>query len=49
VLPGFDTEVQTFLDTRHFTDPDGSSHALLNFHYLTTALETETTKWPAPL
>ena len=42
-LPGFDTEVQMFLDTRHMTDPDGSSHAVLNFHHFTTALELEAT------
>jgi hypothetical protein len=35
-IPGFDTVVARFLDTRHLTDPDGSSHALLNFHYFAT-------------
>jgi len=39
-VPGFDVVLATFLDTRHLTDPDGTSHALLNFHFALTA-ETE--------
>jgi hypothetical protein len=41
VIPGWDTEVALFVDARHLTDPDGSSHAVLSFHYATTALEME--------
>jgi hypothetical protein len=37
-LTDFDTEVQVFVDARHMTDADGSSHAVLTFHYFTTAL-----------
>lgn len=38
VIPGFDTVLAEFVDTRHLTDPDGSSHAVLGFRYLTTQL-----------
>jgi hypothetical protein len=43
-IPGFDVVVATFVDARHLTDPDGSSHAVLNFHFLTTA-QQETSIW----
>lgn len=42
LIPGFDTVIARFVDTRHLTDPDGSSHAVLTFHYALTTLETET-------
>jgi hypothetical protein len=35
-LAGFDTVLALFVDTRHLTDPDGSSHAVMMFHYFTT-------------
>jgi len=35
-VTGFDLVLGEFVDTRHLTDPDGSSHALLTFHYLLT-------------
>jgi Protein of unknown function (DUF3168) len=35
-VTGFDTVLAEFVDTRHLTDPDGSSHAVLGFRYLTT-------------
>jgi hypothetical protein len=38
-IAGFDLVLAEFVDTRHFTDPDGSSHAVLAFRYLVTALE----------
>ena len=38
-IAGFDTVLALFVDTRHLTDPDGSSHAVLTFHYSTTADE----------
>lgn len=41
VIEGFDTILARFVDTRLATDPDGSSHAILSFHYFTTA-QTET-------
>ena len=41
-IQGFDTVLARFMDARHLTDPDGSSHAVLTFHFLVTALETET-------
>jgi len=41
-IAGFDTVLARFQDTRLLTDPDGSSHAVLTFHYFTTAIETET-------
>jgi len=34
---GFDLVLGDFVDVRHFTDPDGSSHAVLGFHYLVTS------------
>jgi len=37
VLAGFDLVLGEFVDTRHLTDPDGSSHAVLGFRYLATA------------
>lgn len=40
-IAGFDTVLSEFVDTRHFTDPDGSSHAVLAFRYLVTALPEE--------
>jgi hypothetical protein len=42
VVPGFDVVLAHFLDARHLTDPDGSSHAVLTFHFALTALEPET-------
>ena len=42
-IPGFDTVVARFVDARHLTDPDGSSHAVLMFHFLLTTLEPEAT------
>jgi hypothetical protein len=36
-LAGFDVVLAEFTDTRHLTDPDGSSHAVLGFRYLATA------------
>jgi hypothetical protein len=36
-IVGFDTVLAMFIDARHLTDPDGSSHAVLTFHYFTTA------------
>lgn len=35
-LNGFDTVLFAFVETRHLTDPDGTSHALLVFRYLVT-------------
>ena len=37
VITGFDLVLGEFVEARHLTDPDGSSHAVLVFHYLTTA------------
>jgi len=37
-IAGFDTVLALFVDTRHLTDPDGSSHAVLTFRYLVTAI-----------
>jgi hypothetical protein len=36
-IAGFDCELADFIDARHLTDPDGSSHAVLTFHYFATA------------
>jgi Protein of unknown function (DUF3168) len=36
-IAGFDCELAEFIDTRHLTDPDGSSHAVLTFHFTATA------------
>ena len=36
-IAGFDLVLGEFVEARHLTDPDGSSHAVLVFHYLTTA------------
>jgi hypothetical protein len=33
----FDVVDALFIDTRHLTDPDGSTHAVLTFHYALTA------------
>jgi len=41
LVAGFDVVLATYVDTRHLTDPDGSSHAVLNFHYSLTALQPE--------
>lgn len=38
-VEGFDTVLAMFLDARHLTDPDGSSHAVLTFHYFLTQTE----------
>lgn len=35
-IPGFSTVLAEFRETRHLTDPDGSSHAVLAFRYLVT-------------
>jgi len=35
-IPGFDVVLAQFTDTRHLTDPDGSSHAVLGFRYFVT-------------
>ena len=40
-ISGFDTVEARFIDTRHMTDPDGSSHAVLMFHFFLTTLEPE--------
>lgn len=32
-VPGFDIPLAVFVDTKHLTDPDGSSHAVLMFHF----------------
>jgi hypothetical protein len=37
VIAGFDLVMAQFVDTRHVTSPDGSSHAVLGFRYLVTA------------
>jgi uncharacterized protein DUF3168 len=42
LIPGWDTVLALHLDTRHLTDPDGSSHAVLTFHLFVTAVEMET-------
>jgi hypothetical protein len=34
----FDVIDALFIDTRHLTDPDGSTHAVMTFHYALTAL-----------
>jgi hypothetical protein len=34
----FDVIDALFVDTRHLTDPDGSTHAVMTFHYALTAL-----------
>ncbi|HEY1878427.1 MAG TPA: DUF3168 domain-containing protein [Caulobacteraceae bacterium] len=36
IITGWDTVLALFVDTRHLTDPDGSSHAVMMFHYFTT-------------
>jgi hypothetical protein len=36
-LAGFDLVLGEFVEARHLTDPDGSSHAVLGFRYLATA------------
>ena len=36
-LVGHDTVLGEFTNALHLTDPDGSSHAVLSFRYLTTA------------
>ena len=36
-IAGFDTVLVDFIDARHLTDPDGSSHAVLTFHVFATA------------
>jgi hypothetical protein len=38
-VDGFDVVLALFVDTRHLTDPDGSTHAVLTFHYALTALD----------
>ena len=38
---GFDTVLANFLDARHLTDPDGTRHAVLSFHFCVTTLEPE--------
>jgi hypothetical protein len=35
-IVGHDTVMALFETARHLTDPDGSSHAVLTFHYFTT-------------
>jgi hypothetical protein len=40
-VAGFDTVLAYFESTRHLTDPDGSSHAVLTFHYALTSTEAE--------
>jgi len=37
-ISGFDLVLAQFVDARHLTDPDGSSHAVLAFRYLVTAI-----------
>lgn len=37
-IAGFDTVLALFVETRHLTDPDGSSHAVMAFRYSVTAL-----------
>jgi hypothetical protein len=37
-IAGFDVVLATFVDTHHLTDPEGSSHAVMSFHYDLTAL-----------
>jgi hypothetical protein len=37
-VPGWDMVLALFVDTRHLTDPEGSSHAVLTFHYALTDL-----------
>jgi len=32
-VEGFDVVLADFVDARHLTDPDGSSHAVLNFRF----------------
>jgi hypothetical protein len=39
LIAGFDLVIATYVDTRHTTDPDGSSHAVLTFQYGLTALD----------
>jgi hypothetical protein len=38
VVQDFDVIDALFVDTRHLTDPDGSTHAVITFHYALTAL-----------
>jgi hypothetical protein len=38
---GFDTVFALFENTRLLTDPDGTSHAVLTFHYALTSTEAE--------
>jgi hypothetical protein len=40
-IAGHDTILWEFEDTRHLTDPDGSSHAVLTFRYLTTPIAAD--------
>jgi len=40
-IPGFDTVLARFVDARHLTDPDGSSHSVLTFHFALTTLAPE--------